>query len=129
MAEVHGKAGSITLASLTVGVKSWSLSYTADAPETTDFADAVATGNTRTFIPGLRTWTATVEANWDAANTLAPGDAAATLTLTANSAATADTYSGSAICTGLTVGVSYDGVNTATYTFQGTGALTVTLSA
>lgn len=115
MAEVHGKGGSITFTNLTAGVKTWSLSYDADVAEVTDFADA----GVKAYIAGGSGWTATCTANWDSANTAAPGDSATlTLTVTAGS-----TYSGTAILTSQVVSVNHDGVAEVTYNFQGTGAL------
>ncbi len=119
MAEVAGYGGSITYTNLTAGVKSWTVDYVADMLETTDFGDS----GKRTYAAGLSGWTATAEVNWDAANTAAPGDSAS-LTLTAD---TGDTYVGTALIASMSVGVSVDGLNTATYSFQGSGALTITL--
>jgi hypothetical protein len=120
MAEVAGCGGSLTFTNLTAGVKNWTVNYTCDVLETTDFADNCK----RTYIAGLSSWTATATANWDAANTADPGDSA-TLTLTAD---TGKTYAGTAIMTGLSVNVAVDGVNSVTYNFQGTGTLTITLT-
>jgi len=119
MAEVAGYGGSISFTNLTAGAKGWTVDYTGDPLETTDFADA----GVRTYIAGLTGWTATVSANWDAANTAVPGNSA-TLTLTAD---TGDTYAGTAIMTGLSASVSVDGVNQVNYSFQGSGTLTITL--
>ena len=118
MAEIAGKAGSITFTGLTVGVKSWTLDYTADALEITDFADS---GN-RTYIVGLKGWTAAAEGNWDAANTAVPGVDPASLVLTAT---TGKTYTGNAILISLALSEPVDGVVTASYSFQGSGALTI----
>lgn len=118
MAEVAGYGGSITFTNLTAGVKNWSLSYNADALETTDFSDS---GN-RTYIAGLKGWTATVEANWDSSNSAEPGDSAS-LTLDVDGT---HNYSGTAILTGMSISQAVDGVVTVTYEFQGTGALTIT---
>jgi hypothetical protein len=120
MAEVAGCGGSLTFTNLTAGVKNWTVNYACDVLETTDFADSCK----RTYIAGLTGWTATATANWDAANTADAGDSAM-LTLTAD---TGKTYAGTAIITGLDVNVAVDGVNTASYTFQGSGTLTITLS-
>lgn len=125
MAHVSGKTGSITFTNLTLGIKSWSLNYTADAIETTDFADS----GKRTYLIGLTGGTATAEGFWDPGNTAVPGAGIATLTLTADTTATADTYAASAIMTGMVINVAVDGVNTATFTFQLTGTITATLSA
>ncbi len=120
MAEAHGKSGSITLSGLTAGVHSWEISYDADTVESTDFADA----GVKTYVLGGKGWSGSMEANWDAANTAHAGDAAASLTLTA---ASGDTYAGSAILTNETVKVTKDDINRVSYKFQGTGALTITL--
>ena len=116
MAEVHGKSGSITFTNLTLGVKSWGLSYDGDVAEITDFGDA----GVKAYIAGGTGWTATATGNHDVGNTAAPGDSAS-LTLTVTSG---KTYSGTAIMTGLAVAENHDGVVEATYAFQGTGALT-----
>lgn len=120
MAEVHGNGGTMSYTGLTAGVKSWSLDYSGDVHDTTDFADAAA----RTFVAGLTGWTATCELNWDAANTAAPGDSA---TLTLYVVASTTYYAGTAICTGLSVSTPVDGIAVATYSFQGTGALELTV--
>ena len=117
MAEVKGTAGSITYTNLTAGTRSWSLNYTADTHETTDFADA----GVGTYLGGITRWNATVTANWDAANTAAPGDSA-TLTLTVTSG---KTYAGTAIITGMTPSTDVQGIAQVTYTFQGSGTLTI----
>ena len=119
MAEVAGKGGSITFAGLTVGVKTWTCDLVGDAIEVTDYSD----NGHRTYIAGLDGWTASVELNWDAANTIDIGDSAA-LTLTIVSATTY--YSGTALVTGISISSSVDGVVTATISFQGSGACTLT---
>lgn len=117
MAEVKGTAGSITYTNLTAGVKAWTLNYTADTVETTDFADA----GVATYLGTITRWNATVTANWDAANTAKPADSAS-LTLTVTSG---KTYSGTAICTGMTPSTEVAGIAQVTYTFQGSGVLTI----
>lgn len=120
MAEVHGKGGSITYSNFTAGVHSWECTYESDVVEVTNFSDA----GVKRFIAGGTGWTASAEANWDAANTAIPGSATA-LVLTA---ASGKTYTGSAIIKSMNVKVTRDDENRATYQFQGTGALTITLS-
>lgn len=118
MAEVHGNAGSVTFTNLTAGTNSWTLSIDGDVHDTTDFAD----GTDKTYISGLKGWSATVEANWDSANSAAVGDSA-TLNLTVTGSSD---YEGTAILTGVSVSTPVADVVTVTYTFQGTGALTIT---
>lgn len=119
MAEVAGKSGSVTFTGLTAGVKSWSLDLAGDTLETTDYADS----GHRTYIAGLDGWTASCELNWDTANTVSVGDSA-TLTLTIVN--TTETYSGTALVTGISVSSSVEGLVTATINFQGTGTCTLT---
>ncbi len=121
MAEVHGKGGSITYSNLTQGVHSWEITVEADVVETTDFTDV----GVKTYILGGKGWSGSCEANWDASNTAVAGDAASALVFTATSG---KTYTGSAIIKTMVVKVTANDENRATYTFQGTGALTITLS-
>ena len=117
MAKLHGNAGSLTFTSLTAGLKSWTLTWDGEVHDITDFAD----GSVRTFLAGLTTWTATAEGNYDAANTVAPGDSA---TLTLLTAAATPNYSGTAIVTNVTVSTVVDDVVSASFSFQGSGTLT-----
>lgn len=116
MAEVKGCGGSLTFTNLTAGVKAWTLNHTLETLDTTDFADACV----KTFMAGFSSWTATATANWDAANTADVGDSA-TLTLTITSG---KAFSGTALLVGVAVNTSVDGIVEATYSFQGSGALT-----
>ena len=71
MANISGKAGSVLVAAATVaGIRSWSLDYTGDALETSDFGDS----GHRTYIPGIDGWSGRFDGFKDAANdiTLAP---------------------------------------------------------
>jgi len=123
VAKVHGKSGSVTYTNITAATKAWTLNYTCDVDESTDWA-AAATG--KTFMAGVTSWTATVEAYYDNTNTAAPGDSA-TLTLIPT---TNLKYEGTAIMTSMRVSAAVDGgVDTMTYEFQGTGALTIDTTA
>jgi len=117
--EVAGKTGSITYDGLTKGVKAWTLNLVGDVLEITDYEDA----GVRAYIAGPKGWTGTAEFNWDTTNTVTVGDSA-TLTLTIIS--TTETYSGTAIVTGISVSSSFDGLVTASITFQGSGVCTLT---
>lgn len=125
MAHKSGKTGTVQYTNLTAGMKSWTLNYTGDALESTDFADS----GKRTYICGLTGGTATVEVVWDPANTAVPCAGVATLTLTADTTSTADTYAADAIMTGMTINVDVAGLITASYSFQLSGTITATLSA
>lgn len=119
MSEVAGKGGSITYTGLTVGVKTWTCDLVGDALEVTDYSDS----GHRTFIAGLDGWTASVELNWDVANTIGVGDSAS-LTLTVVNGTTY--YSGTALVTGISISSNVDGVVTATISFQGSGECILT---
>ena len=70
MAALAGFGGIVTLSGLTVGVKTWIMNTVDDALETTALAD----DQDRQFIAGLLSFTGSMEANWDEANTIAVGD-------------------------------------------------------
>ena len=103
--------------------------------ETGDTIDDSTMGDTaRTFIAGLKTFTATVDCLWDETNTLGQGaltvGATVTLNLYPEGASTGDTYyTGSAIVTGRTINSSYDGLVEISISCQGTGALTQSTAA
>jgi len=123
VAHASGLTGNVAVAgmgTLTAGMRAWTLDYTAEALQTTDFADQPW----RTYTPGLKGWSGTFDLIWDTGNALIPGAAAGTITLTAN---TGDTYVGPVLITGQSTSVAVDGVNTQTFTFQGSGALVITL--
>lgn len=122
MAELTGKGGSVTFTNCQTSAKSWSLSWSSDNAEITDFADGSAGYKKR--LPTLKDWSATVEYNYDAANTASPGDSA---TLTLNVNATIN-YSGSALIDTITPSVDVNGVASMTVAFSGNGALTPTYS-
>jgi hypothetical protein len=118
MASVAGKNGSVSFTGLTAGTKAWTLTYAGETVDTTKYSDQP----TRTFIGTVSTWSATVTGFFDTVNTAKPLDSA-TLTLTVTSG---ETYSGTAICTGMNVGSAVDGVTTVDWTFQGSGVCTIT---
>lgn len=119
-APLHGKGGSITFTNLTLGVKEWSSDIMCDVGDTTDFAAALA--GWRTYLAGVSSWKATAKANFDPANTAAPGGAASSLVLTLVAGAT---LTGNAIMTNWKIGTSFDGIVTCDYEFQGTSTLTI----
>lgn len=118
MAHISGKAGQVDAAAQVTGIKSWSLDYTADTLETTDFADA----GVKTYVVGGSGWSGSFEGFKDGAPLPVGGDAV-TIKLYESQAAN-QFWTGSAFITGISVNVAQDGVVTYSYTFQGTGALT-----
>ncbi len=120
MAHVAGKAGFVDTGSTVAGIKSWTLDYTIDPLETTDFGD-VSTG--KSYIMGCSGWSGSFEGYKDGIPQTLAG-AAVTLKLYENA-----TYfwTGSAFITGIHATVSSDGVDGYSYDFQGTAGLTVPL--
>jgi predicted secreted protein len=119
MANISGKAGSVLVAAATVaGIKSWTLDYTGDALDTTDFADS----GHRTYIPGIDGWSGKFEGFKDGA----PQAIGSEIALQLKESATAgQLYTGQAIITGVHPTVGVDGVVGMAYDFQGSGYLTV----
>ena len=119
MAQIAGKAGSVLVAAATVaGIKSWSVDYTGDPLDTTDFGDS----GHRTYIPGIDGWSGRFEGFKDGA----PQSIGTEVALQLKESATAgQLYTGQAIITGAHPTVNVDGVVSVSYDFQGTGVLTV----
>lgn len=119
MANISGKAGLVQVGTATAtveGIKSWSVDYTGDALETTDFGDS----GHKTYIPGIDGWSGSFSGFKDGAP-----QAIGTLValILKESATTGQQYSGSAIITGAHPSVDVDGVVGISYDFQGSAAL------
>ena len=117
MAHLSGKAGYVDTGSAVAGIKSWTVDYNSDALETTDFADS----GVKSYIIGASGWSGSFEGYKDGAP---QGLAGAAVTLSLYEDATY-LWTGSAYITGISASTSADGIVSYTYTFQGTGALTV----
>lgn len=114
------KVGANNIGSLT----SWSIETTAETLETT------VMGNTaRTYLPSLTSWSGSAEAyldETDAAQTAMVEGAELVLSVYFEGETTSDTYyTGSVIVTGVSRSSSYDGLTTVSFSFQGTGALSI----
>ena len=122
MAHIAGTGGSILIGTTTgTGIKSWSLDYTVDMLESTDFADA----GVRNYIVGCRGWSGSFEGFKDGLNsTLILATATCLLTLN-ESATSGQSYIGGAFITGVHPSVSFDGIVSYSFDFQGSGSLTV----
>ncbi len=105
-------------------IRSFSLEESADTIEDTTMGDA-----SRTYLTGLKTFSGSVDVFWDETDTdgqvsFAVGSSV-TLAVYPEGDTAGDTYySGSAIVTGRTITSSFDGMVEASFTLQGTGALT-----
>ena len=118
-----GRTGMVNVATGDVaGIRNWTLDYTVDMLDTTDFADGAATNAARTFLPGLSQWSGTFEGLKDG-SPLALGFSS-TIALKLEEVDGTLNWNGSAFITGIHPSVSVDGVITYTYDFQGTSALT-----
>ena len=115
--ELSGKLGEVQVAASTVGgIKSWTIDYTIDALETTDFADV----GVKSYIAGISGWSGSFEGYKDGAPTAIGAIIALKLRESTNAT---QQYTGQAILTGSHETVAIDGVVSIAYDFQGTGAL------
>ena len=119
MAHKSGKLGQVDAAAEITGIKSWSLEYTLQALDTTDFADA----GVSSFLAGITEWHGSFDGYKDGTPIALDG---AIITVKLYETQTANEFwTGSAIITAERVAVDHDGLVTYSYDFQGTGALTV----
>lgn len=107
-------------------IKSFSIEETSDTAETTSMGDTA-----RTYVATLKSFTGTIEVQWDEADATGQGALTVGSTVTVNfypeGASSGDTYyTGSCIVTGVSRSVTFDDVTTASISVQGTGALTQT---
>ena len=125
MAEICGKTASVSMGGTVIaGLRDWSIDYTADVLETTDFADS----GHRTYIAGIDGWTGGMngfgQPGWSTAATVGSKYAGKFYLLKTG----AHFYSGSVLITGAALGNSVDGLATTDYTFTGSGALSLVTS-
>ena len=118
MAELSGKLGDVTFSSGDDSVKSWTISYTGDVLETTDFDDS--TGG-RSYIAGLTGWSGSYDCNYSTGNTRVPNNTGTAYFRT--STGVSGVWSGTIFITGMDVSTPVDGIITQSYTFQGSGVL------
>ena len=124
MSNHTGSEGTVKIGTDTLAeIKSFSIEESADTIEDTTLGDTA-----RTFKSGLTGWSGSVECFWDETDTaqiaLTIG-ASVTLDVYPEGATSGDThYSGTALVTGITRQASLDGMVEASFSFQGTGALT-----
>ena len=130
MATHAGSEGTVKSGANAVAeVRSFTLEESADTIEDTTMGDT-----SRTYITGLKTFSGSVDCFWDETDTdgqvsFAIG-ASVTLNVYPEGSTTGDTYySGSAIVTGKSISSSFDGMVEASFTLQGTGALTTSIVA
>lgn len=124
MATHTGSEGTVKVGANTVAeIRSYSISTSADLAEDTTMGDAWRTHKTT-----LKSWSGSLDCFWDETDTTGQGamteGTEVTLSVYPEGASTGDKYyTGTAIITGLTINASFDGLVEASFTFQGTGAL------
>lgn len=127
MAVHKGSEGLVKIGANTIAeVKSYSIEESADTVETTSMGDSA-----RTYLPSLTTFSGTIECHWDETDATGQGamtiGAQVVLNLYPEGDGTGDSYySGSVIITGVSRSAAMDDIVASTYSFQGTGALTLT---
>jgi len=130
MATHAGSEGTVKVGANAIAeIRSFSVEETGDTIDDSTMGDV-----SRTYIAGLRTYTASIDCLWDETNTTGQGaltvGATVTLNLYPEGATAGDIYyTGSAIVTGRTITASFDGLVEMSITCQGSGALTQSTAA
>jgi len=125
MATHHGKEGVVTSAGTAIGnVTGFTLDTTHDTVEDTELTDT-----TKSYLAGRGTFTGSIDMNYDEDDTAQPtlltGTSLAFVFLPEGNTSGDESLSGTGIVTGMSIGVTLDGVTTRTVSIQGTGALTI----
>lgn len=125
MATHHGKEGVVTSAGTAIGnVTGFTLDTTHDTVEDTNL-----TATTKTYVAGRGTFTGSIDMNYDETDTpqttLLTGTSLAFVFLPEGNTSGDESLSGTGIVTGMSIGVTLDGITTRTVSIQGTGALTI----
>ena len=125
MAVHKGSEGVVKILTNTVAeVRDWSLEETAETIDSTQLSDSA-----KTFEVGTTSWSGSVNAFWDETDTNGQGamsaGASVTLNLYPEGATSGDTFgSGTAIISSISKSGGIDGLVEASFSFQGTDALT-----
>ena len=125
MAVHKGSEGVVKILTNTVAeVRDWSLEETAETIDSTQLSDSA-----KTFEVGTTSWSGSVNAFWDETDTNGQGamsaGASVTLNLYPEGATSGDTFgSGTAIISSISKSGGIDGLVEASFSFQGSGALT-----
>lgn len=127
MATHKGSEGTVKSGANAIAeIRSYTITETADTLEDTSMGDT-----SRTYLASLKTFSGSIDCFWDETDTngqitLAPGSSV-TINIYPEGSTTGDTYyTGSVIVTEKSVTASYDGMVEASFSFQGTGALSET---
>ena len=125
MATFSGSAGVVKAGGNAIGeIRSFTVDQTGDTVEDTAMGDT-----SRSFVPTLNTFTASIDALFDDTDTaqtaMTIGSSLAFLFQPEGSGSGAYQLSGSGIVTGISQTQSFDGLVERSFTVQGTGALTI----
>lgn len=127
MATHKGSEGTVKSGANAIAeIRSFTITETADTLEDTSMGDS-----SRTYLASLKTFSGSIECFWDETDVsgqmaLDPGSTA-TINVYPEGSSTGDKYySGSVIITERSVTASFDGMVEASFSFQGTGALSET---
>ena len=127
MATHKGSEGTVKSGANAIAeIRSYTITETADTLEDSTMGDS-----SRTYLASLKTFTGSIECFWDETDTngqltLDPGSTV-TINIYPEGSTSGDTYyTGSVIVTEKSVTASYDGMVEASFSFQGTGALSET---
>ncbi len=127
MATHKGSEGTVKSGANAIAeIRSYTITETADTLEDTTMGDS-----SRTYLASLKTFTGSIECFWDETDTngqltLDPGSPV-TINIYPEGSTSGDTYyTGSVIITEKSITASYDGMVEASFSFQGTGALSET---
>ena len=125
MATHHGKEGVVTVGGTAIGnVTGFTIDTTHDTVEDTELSDT-----SKTYLVGRGTFTASIDMNYDETDTqqssLTTGSELSFVFLPEGNTTGDESFSCTGIVTGMSVGLTLDGVTTRTVSLQGTGALTI----
>ncbi len=127
MAIVSGTNGSVTNASgYSAGITAWTADITIAELDITSWDDATAGVIWREFVAGVREWTGTITARWDATSNITTGigsELSVSLLVDGTKGIT-----GEIIVTGISASVEMESVAGVSFTFRGAGAPNVSTS-
>lgn len=125
MATHHGKEGVVTVGGTAIGnVTGYTIDTTHDTVESTALEDS-----NKSYLVGRGTFTASIDMNYDETDaqqaSLTTGSSLSFVFLPEGNSSGDESLSGTGIVTGMSIGLTLDGVTTRTVSLQGTGGLTV----
>ena len=125
MATHHGKEGVVTVGGTAIdNVTGFTIDTTHDTVEDTQLSDT-----SKTYLVGRGSFTGSIDMNYNEESTeqglLVSGASLSFVFLPEGNTAGDESLTGTGIVTGMSIGLTLDGVTTRTVSIQGTGALTV----